>query len=243
MKRLPSVVALAALMSLAMPEPAHAVSGLYLALGLGYGHFTGDQLVVTEQDGPNDLPEYDPDKCCPGHGLAAQFRLGFSIFGFAAPEFGIVGDGFGVGSNDQGGAGFVGGGVRIFPIHFLSLFGLDDKNFIVDGGIGVLFGWSIAGKDFAYTGTFWDVDFHVDFKVASFFSIGVKLDIIIPNYGGFVYTDYKNDKGRCANRGTQDILDNTIDKDDANCVGDSPKTTMLSPQVYLTFHFDPLSSD
>jgi hypothetical protein len=230
-------------LTFAKPEPAHALSGLYLALGVGYGHFTGDQLVVNEQDGPNDLPDYDPDRCCPGHGLAAQFRLGFSIFGFAAPEFGIIGDGFGVGSNEQGGAGFVGGGVRIFPIHFFSLMGLDDASLPIDAGIGVLVGWTIAGKDFAYTGTFWDVDFHLDFKVASFFSVGVKLDVIIPKYGSFVYTDYKNDRGRCADHGTQVIEANTIDKRDANCVGDSPSTTLLSPQVYLTFHFDPLSGD
>jgi hypothetical protein len=241
-KRLPLVLAASVL--LATPESAHALSGLYLSLGVGYGHFTGDQLVVNEQDGPNDQPDYNSETCCPGHGLAAQFRLGFSIFGFAAPEFGIVGDGFGVGSNEQGGAGFVGGGVRIFPIHFFSLIGLDDESLPIDAGIGVLFGWSIAGKDFAYTGTFWDVDFHLDFKLASFFSLGVKLDVIIPKYSAFVYTDYKNDRGRCSDSGTQiDTMSPTIDKRDANCVGDGPSTTLLSPQVYLTFHFDPLSGD
>ena len=240
-KRLP--VVMLALGVVTAPQSAYAVSGLYLSLGLGYGAFTGDQFVVHEADGPNDIPDYDPERCCPGHGLAAQFRLGFSIFGFAGPEFGIVGDGWGVGTSDQGGAGFVGGGIRFFPIHLLSLFGLDDESFPVDGGIGVLFGWAIAGKDFAYEGTFWDVDFHIDFKLASFFSLGVKLDIVLPNYGAFVYTDYKNDRGRCSDNGTQEILANTMDKDDSNCVGDGPKTTLLSPQVYFTFHFDPLSTD
>ena len=243
MKRLP-FVALVATMLIADAQPAHALSGLYLSLGLGYGAFTGDQFVVTErQDVANDQPDYDSERCCPGHGLAAQFRLGFSIFGFAAPEFGIVGDGFGIGGSDTGGVGFVGGGVRIFPIHFFSLMGLDDDSFPIDAGIGVLFGWTIGGKDFAYTGTVWDVDFHIDIKVASFFSIGAKLDIGIPNYGAFVYTDYKNDRGRCANNGTQDLMTPVMDKDDLNCTGDGPKTTFLSPQVYFTFHFDPLSSE
>ncbi len=244
MKRLPLVLLASAALLLVKPEPAHALSGLYLSIGLGYGAFTGDQLVVYEQDGPNDIPKEGRDNgCCPGHGLAAQFRLGYSIFGFAAPEFGIVGDGFGVGTNETGGVGIVGGGVRIFPIHFLSLAGLDDDSFPVDAGIGVLFGWTIAGKDFAYTGTAWDVDFHIDFKLASFFSLGVKLDIGIPNYGAFVYVDYKNDRGRCANNGSQDIAGGVFDKDDANCTGDGPKTTFLSPQLYMTFHFDPLDTD
>ena len=102
---------------------------------------------------------------------------------------------------------------------------------------------TIAGLDFAYTGTVWDVDFHVDFKLASFFSIGVKLDVAIPKYSAFVYTDYKNDRGRCSDDGTQDIAGGIFDKGDANCTGDGPKTTFLSPQVYFTFHFDPLSSE
>ncbi len=242
-KRLPLALLVAAFVLMARPEPAHALSGLYLSLGLGYGTFTGDQFVVHETEGSGDMPDYDPDRCCPGPGLAAQFRLGFSIFGFAAPEFGILGDGWGVGSNGTGGSGFVGGGIRLFPIHFLSLFGLDDSGFPIDGGIGVLFGYAIAGKDFAYTGTFWDVDFHVDFKLASFFSIGVKLDIVLPKYGAFVYTDYKNNRGRCSDNGTQDIPGGVLDKGDANCTGDGPKTTLLSPQIYLTFHFDPLSTD
>jgi hypothetical protein len=235
---------LATVVLLASPEPAHAVSGLYLSLGIGYGTFTGDQFVVYEEDGAGDIPKLGrEDGCCPGHGLAAQFRLGYSIFGFAAPEFGIVGTGFGIGGGETGGVGFVGGGVRIFPIHFFSLFGLDDESFPLDAGIGVLFGWAIGGKDFAYTGTVWDIDFHLDFKLASFFSLGVKLDIGIPNFGAFVYTDYKNDRGRCSNNGTQDIVGGIFDKDDANCVGDGPSTTFLSPQLYLTFHFDPLSGD
>jgi hypothetical protein len=239
-KRLPAVL-LAASVVLTTPQSAYAISGLYLTLGLGYGATTGDELVVHEIPGSADEPDYASETCCPGHGLAAQFRLGFSIFGFAGPEFGIVGNGWNVGQGDQGGAGFVGGGVRIFPIHFFSLAGLDDESLPIDASLGVLFGWTIAGQDFAYTGTFWDVDFVFDFKLASFFSLGVKLDVVIPNYGNFVFTDYKNDRGRCTDSGEH--LGEKADKKDLNCTGDGLKTNIISPQIVLTFHFDPLSSE
>lgn len=241
MKRLVPALVMVCLGLTAAPQDARAVSGLYLALGAGYGNFSGDELVVQELATGGDVPDYG-DNCCPGPSLGVQLRLGFSIFGFAAPEFGFVGQGWGVGGNENGGAGFIGGGVRIFPIKFLSLFGLD-SDLPIDVGLGALFGYSLAGQDFAYTGTFWDVDFHFDFLVTSFMAVGVKLDVILPNYSAFVYTDYKNNRGRCSNSGDQGDLSMIFDKADANCVGDGPSTTVLSPQLYLTFHFDPLSGD
>lgn len=241
MKRLLLALVMVCVGLTATPQEARAVSGLYLALGAGYGHFSGDQLVVHETDGGGDQPDYG-ENCCPGPSLGVQLRLGFSIFGFAAPEFGFVGQGWGVGGNENGGAGFIGGGVRIFPIKFLSLFGLD-SDLPIDIGIGAMFGYSLAGQDFAYTGTFWDVDFHLDFLVTSFMAIGVKLDVILPNYDAFVFTDYKNSKGRCVDGGTHDLMRLPMDKAELNCVGDGPSTTVLSPQLYLTFHFDPLSGD
>jgi hypothetical protein len=227
-----------ALATILVPSSAHALTGFYLSLGIGYGHSTGTQLVVHETDAVGDMPDYQPETCCPGPALGAQFRLGYSIFGFA-PEFAFVGTGWGIGGDGNGGAGFVGGGVRLYPIDIIALFGLE-SDLPIDAALGLSFGYSIAGQDFAYEGWFTDLDFLFDFKPVSFLSIGVKLDLIFPKYGAFVFTDYKNDRGRCSDEGTQDVAGGVFDKADANCVGNGPKTTIISPMLLLTFHFDPL---
>lgn len=226
------------------PQSAEAASGLYLQLGLGYGQFSGTELVTHETANANiaDFPDYNSDTCCPSPGLATQLRLGWSIFGFGGPEFGMVAHGSDLGS-DTGGAGFIGGGVRLYPIKFLGLLGLNDKDFPLDAGIGVMFGYSLVGKDFAYTGTFVDVDFHIEYKLASFLSAGVKFDAIFPTYSDFALTSYKNDRGRCLDVGAQQDIVNQpipINRSDANCAGRGPSTVFISPQVVFTFHFDPL---
>src|SRR5438874_1371250 len=130
----------------ACPRPALAVSGLYGQLGIGYGKFSGNSMITSKTT--NDVPVIG-DGCCPSAGPAAQLRLGYSLFGFGGAEFGILGNGWDIGSN-TGGAGFVGGGLRAFPLQFLSLTGiLDNKDFPIDIGLGAMFGWAIAGKDFA----------------------------------------------------------------------------------------------
>lgn len=234
-----------ALAVLLTPVRADAASGLYLQLGFGYGQFTGSELVTNER--PNmdigDFPDTDPDTCCPSPGLATQLRLGFSLFGFGGPEFGFVGTGWDLGS-DTGGAGFIGGGIRIFPIKFLGLLGLDGDDFPLDAGIGVMFGYSLVGKDFAYTGTAWDIDFHLEYKLLSFLSAGVKIDAVFPSYSDFALTSYKNNRGRCLDEAAQQDLVNQavpIDRDAAVCSGRGPSTTFITPQIVFTFHFDPLS--
>ncbi|MCA9548732.1 MAG: hypothetical protein KC933_01780 [Myxococcales bacterium] len=249
--RWPTLAALGAALWLALalnPTAAEAGSGLYLQLGLGYGSFSGTELVTQEvpggKDGIGDYPDTDSATCCPGPGLATQFRLGWSLFGFGGPEFGLVANGWDLG-NSAGGAGFIGGGIRLFPIKFLGLLGLDDKDFPLDAGIGVMFGYSLVGKDFAYTGTFWDVDLHVEYKLTSFLSAGVKFDAIFPKYGDFALTSYKNNRGRCLDSGAnQDLVNQAvpIDRDAADCAGRGPETTYITPQIVFTFHFDPFDS-
>lgn len=228
------------------PGTAEATSGLYLQLGLGYGQFSGSQLITEEvpggRNGIGDYPDEDADTCCPSPGLATQLRLGFSLFGFGGPEFGIVANGWDLGSN-TGGGGFIGGGVRLFPIKFLGLLGLDDKSFPLVVGLGVMYGYSLVGKDFAYTGTFLDVDINVEYKVASFMSLGLKFDAIFPTYSDFALTSYKNNRGRCLDSGGNQTINEQpvpVDRDSANCSGSGPSTTFISPQFVLTFHFDPL---
>jgi hypothetical protein len=235
-----AAAALVIALSLGTTGAAQAASGLYLQLGIGLGSFTGDELTVQEQPVPGDKPLEGKDGA-PPPGLASQFRLGYSLFGFGGPEFMFVGTGWRIGGDDGGGAGFIGGGVRIFPIKFVGLFiGQDVSDFPIDFGIGLGFGYSLAGQDFAYTGSFVDLDFSIEYAMASFASVGLKLDTIFPSYSDFVYTSYSNDRGRCLNG---DAVQQMTEiggqpKDSLDCAGRGPKTILLSPQVVITFHFD-----
>jgi hypothetical protein len=242
----PALSALIFAAVLLSPSPARAVSGFYGQIGLGYGKVGGSNLYTTKMG--NDLPVTNNDTCCPGAGPAASLRIGYSIFGFGGAEFGIVGNGWDIGSN-PGGAGFVGGGLRAFPLQFISLLSPFDVNdFPIDIGIGGLFGWSILGKDFAYTGTFFDFDIHVEYKLLDWLSAGLKLDVVLPAYGNFVYTSYKNNIGRCLDSGGNQVVNgqpvsdansDVINKNSASCNGSGPGASLVSPQVVFTIHFDP----
>lgn len=227
--------------ALAVPASAEAAAGLYLQLGLGYATYSGTKLVTVEDNSRSgDFPlESNDPACCAEPGLGTQLRLGFSLFGFGGPEFGFIGTGW---SNFSGGAGHIGGGVRLFPLKFLSLTGLDPSDLPIDMGVGLLFGYSLVGQDFAYTGTFWDLDFHIDYKLASFLSAGIKLDLVFGNYDNFAYTSYKNDRGRCLDGVTMDqsgANGGVISKDQSDqCTGSGPSTTLITPQIVFTFHFD-----
>lgn len=225
----------------AIPRPALAVSGLYTMIGLGYGKFNGDDLVVEESGAGNDLPlAPGAEGCCAQGGLAAQFRLGYSLFGFAG-EFGIIAQGWDLGG-DTGGGGIVGGGLRFYPLDILKLGGVDLEEFPLDFGLGVLFGFAQVGKEFSYQGVGIDLDFQVDYKMTSFMSIGAKIDLGLPTFEDFVYTDFKNDEGRCLDGGGHQIVDGANfgkgQKGTLVCNGAGPSATLMSPQLVFTFHFD-----
>lgn len=229
------------LLLLTFPAAGQAASGLYLQLGIGYGAFGGSELVVQEDTSQaGDFPDTDPDRCCPPAGLAGQFNVGFSIFGFGGPEARFAGNGWDLGGQ-SGGAGFAGGGIRLFPIQFFSLVGMDVSDIPIDLGIGAHFGYVITGEDFLYEGTFFDVDFNLEYELASFLSAGVKVDIMMPRYSDFAITSFKNNTGRCLDSGANQDLENQmvpVDRDSANCNGRGPNTTYISPQIVLTFKFD-----
>ena len=220
---------------------AEAHSGLYFGLGFGVGNFSGRELITQETDQGDDQPDMRAETCCPANGLSSELRLGFSIFGFGGPEVGVIGNGWDLGNN-AGGAGFIGGGIRVFPLRFLSLVGLTSEDFPLVFGTGVMYGYTITGKDFAYQGTFLDVDFTLEYRLLSVLSAGVRVDLIFPNYDDFVFTSYKNDRGRCLNTDAEQITqgeqNGVIERSQANCSGRGPKTTFVSPQLVFTFHFD-----
>ena len=229
-----SSLTLAAVLSAA--APAYAKSGLYTGLSFGYGALSGSHLVLTESG--HDVPSTDPLNCCADPGASAEFRLGFSIGGFFAPEFGFVAHGFDLASS-AGGEGFIGGGLRVFPVGLVGLTGLDVKSFPILIGLGGLFGYTVVGKDFAYSGTFFAFDVTGEYIVSELFSIGVRLTIIKPTFGGFAWTDYSGDLGRCLDSsGVMDPMGPILPKSSAVCSGKGPSTLYLSPTLSMTFHFD-----
>lgn len=230
-------------------SPASALAGvdLRLELGGGYGAFTGNELVVTEQSGGGDLPLYG-NGCCPSGLGTVGFRLGVDLFEVAAPEFIFLGGYFNQDGED-GGSGIIGGGVRIYPLGILDLAGLVDLgDFPLSVSLGAGAGYILTGSDFAYEGHAFGFDLTLGYRLASFFSIGAKVDLWLPNYDAFALTSYSGNRGRCLDGGGQQILtggpngDGIVSGDDTGieCPGNGrgPSTTFISPQLFMAFHFE-----
>lgn len=228
---------------------ARAASGFYLDVGGGLAFSNGDDLIVYEDPAQDSVPIRDPDDCCPPLGGAGSFRLGYGIAGYVAPEFTLVGNIFDAG-NDIGGMGFIGGGVRLFPFKFLNLVGLSMDDFPVELGIGNNFGWGVTGRDFLYQGFVHDLDLSLAFRIASFFDIGFRTDFLFTYYDNFVYTDQGTNRGVCLSEsGTfpenyvaqPAPLGDIVIRDQASCSGNGPDANFIIPQIFLSFHWDPLS--
>lgn len=224
---------------LAVAAPAYATSGIYTGLSFGYGAFSGSRLVITD-DG-QDRPVTDSNTCCPEPGIGMEVRLGFDIERIIAPEFVFVGHGWDVGG-DAGGAGYIGGGLRVFPVGLIGLSGLDVKDFqeTISLSFGAALGYTLVGKDFAYSGSFFGLDATAEYMLTDVISLGFRLTVMLPSYGDFAWSDYGGDLGRCL-----DPSGNQVDPDaapqakgSASCAGSGPNTTYISPQLSLTFHFD-----
>jgi hypothetical protein len=224
--------------ALLVPAHAFALNGLYIQLGLGYGKFGGSELIMEEQPSGADLP-LEGEGCCAKGGLGLDLRLGYSFFGIAG-EVGAIGNVWNLGG-DTGGGGFYGGGIRAYPLDIFKLVGAE-LDLPIDLSLGFLIGGAIAGKEFAYTGIGMVVDVEASFELTSFMNIGVKLDVGLPTFGDFAYTDYKNNVGRCLDDSGQQITtgDNfgRVSKENASCNGKGPSSTYLAPQVVATMHFD-----
>lgn len=215
---------------------AAAANGLYTGLSIGYGTFTGNRVII--QDDGADRPITEAGRCCPKGGLEFELRLGYALFGAVAPEFVFVGNGWDIGS-DAGGAGFIGGGLRLYPLGFLTLVDMDTSDFPIDISLGGAFGYAIVGKDFAYTGSFFGMDLTAEYILSEVISIGARLNYILPSYSDFVFTDYEDNLGRCLDAsGGQDPDGPIVQKGSVSCNGSGPSTTFLSPQLVATFHFD-----
>ncbi len=224
---------------IAVAAPAYATSGIYTGLSFGYGAFSGSRLVITD-DG-QDHPLTDSNVCCPEPGIAMEFRLGFDIEKIIAPEFVFAGHGWDLGG-ETGGAGYIGGGLRVFPVGLIGLSGLDVTDFqeVISLSFGAALGYTLVGKDFAYSGSFFGIDATAEYMLTDVVSLGFRLTVMMPSYGDFAWSDYGDDRGRCLDpSGNQvDPLGLAGPKSSASCAGNGPNTTYISPQLSVTFHFD-----
>jgi hypothetical protein len=234
--RLTARVGALALASLVVASPAYAATGLYAGLSLGYGTLSGTELIVSDLGG--DRPNTDPATCCADGGMSTEFRLGYGILGVVAPEFYFGAHAFGFGTK-VGGAGFLGGGLRLFPLGLLDTLGLSTKDIPIDLGIGAVLGYTVTGRDFAYHGMFFGLDFTAEYLVSDVFSLGARFSWIKPTFNAWAYTDYNNSLGRCLDdNAAQDPTTTPIARTSASCSGRGPNTSYISPQLTATFHFD-----
>ncbi|MFO0723170.1 MAG: hypothetical protein U1E65_05270 [Myxococcota bacterium] len=219
----------------ALPTSAFAMDGLYAGLSFGYGSFTGSRLIIT--DNGHDQPVNEAGVCCPKGGIATEFRLGYAIAGIVAPEFAFSAHGWDLGSK-AGGTGFIGGGLRLYPVGLIDKLGLDAKDFPLDISIAGNMGYNLVGKDFAYTGFFFGLDLTAEYIVAEVFSTGIRAGWALPSYAPFAYTDYNNGLGRCLDStGSQDPTVTPFKKGTQSCSGSGPSTSYLTVQLTATFHF------
>lgn len=236
------------MLTLLSASEAQAASGFYLDVAGGFALANGDDLIVYEDPSQDSVPLQDPDDCCAPLGAAGSLRLGFGIFGYIAPEFTVIGDIFDA-SDDLGGMGFIGGGVRLFPFKFLNLVGLSMDAVPLELAVGNNFGWGVTGRDFLYQGFVHDLDLSLAVRVADFFDIGFRTDFMFTYYDNFVYTDEGSNQGVCLSEsGTFPVdyvaqpapVGNIVVRDVANCSGSGPDANFIIPQIFLSFHWDPL---
>ncbi|MBI4817550.1 MAG: hypothetical protein HY791_14915 [Deltaproteobacteria bacterium] len=208
--------------------------GFYTTIGVGFGQLSGDDLIVNELPGPGDLPKVG-EGCCASGGLALSFRMGWTFLHTIGPEFAFLAHGWDLAS-DEGGAGFIGGGIRFLGTGLLRELEVIEPEFPVGFGLGANFGYTIVGKDFAYTGTYLDLDATIDWHATKFLSVGARFDYAIPFYSPFVFTSYSDDRGRCLDGSGKQAAEPAHAKGTPECTGSGPSAGYLSPSLVLTFH-------
>lgn len=233
-------VALLSLVAVGAPTAARAApppAMPYANIGLGYGKLNGNNLIVTETAGDLPVASSDPT-CCPEGGLAFDVRLGVKLFGAFGVEGGVLGNAWSIGGDAGGGAGFAGGGLRLWTLGLVELL-TDPLEFPVDLSFGAMFGYAIVGKDFAYQGSFSALDATLEWKVADIFVLGARLNLVVPSYQDFAYTDFGENRGRCLDSGGRQVITGgVVNRDTASCSGSGPDASLFSPQLVATFLMD-----
>jgi hypothetical protein len=228
--------------------------GLYLELGVGYGLFDTDEVVV----------DYDKN----GGGLgqssfAPTVKLGFNLFGWAGLEAQASGHYWGLGF-DPGGGAYGGGVVRVTPLEVLTYLlpkdfqmwspqgdvGWKDRPF--DLGVSVGGGYTIIGEDFAYQGSYFQWGIDAKFFVTPNFAVGIDLPFRTPAYEPFRYTNFSDGDGLCTDgedafgrsgfryppSQNRNLGDEFSARDVGDCDGDAPAASFFAPSFTIAGVFD-----
>ena len=238
----PFVLLLALGFSVAQTDQANAqnVAYPYISFGNGYGIVDGPAVIVSQRPNSGDFPLASGSPgCCPEGGYAFDLRLGVKILNSFAVEGGVVGQGWNIGDDNRGGTGFGGGGVRLYLLGTMEEF-MGDFDLPIEFSIGSLFGYTIIGKDFAYTGAFAGFDGTLEWFATDFFALAFRINLFTPLYSTFVFTDFDGERGRCLDEAGSNSATNVIHSRGAlDCSsGASPDASFISPQLVLSFYLD-----
>lgn len=221
----------------AYANAASAGDGLYASVGLGTGSFTGSNLITKDPNGSN-VPA-PCATCGPDLGFTFDVRAGFSFLATIAPEVVFVGNT----EKFHDGAGFIGGGLRFYPLGLAQRVMTRSEPLIpFEASIGGSFGYTMLGDGdgFAYTGMFVGVDGTFAYILADFVTLGLRFLFIKPMLDDFIFEDFGGDQGFCLDGSGLPVGTDAPprNKSQAGCSGSGPDTAFLSPQVLVNFHFD-----
>ncbi|HEY4221891.1 MAG TPA: hypothetical protein VGO62_11115 [Myxococcota bacterium] len=207
------VVSSAALISALYSSPALARhGGLYLELAPSWGFYSSTEAVIESgRAGGPDSYNFN----VPTADFVPAIKVGFNLFGWAGAEAHVTGH-YWDPNGDTGGAGYVGGVVRITPLEALSYIIPDDveipslvpsgpvkwKDRPFDLGISFGGGYTITGEDYAYQGGYFQWGFDLKFYVTPNFALGLDFPFRNLLYEPFRYSNYKDHLGYCTDGGS-----------------------------------------
>ena len=181
--------------------------GLYLELAPAWGLYSTEEVIIEE--GNDDFSDY------PVATFVPQLKAGISLFGWAGGEAHIAGHWWDWpdAGGDPGGAGYVGGVVRVIPLEVLSYILPDDvkipslgKDGLVDVtwkdrpfdlGISMGGGYTMVGEDYAYQGSYFQWGFDIKAYITPNFSIGLDFPFRHPAYEPFRWSNFNDQTGFC----------------------------------------------
>ena len=177
--------------------------GLYLEIAPSWGFYSTNEVIIEKGDDSFG-------STVPIATFVPSIKAGFNLFGWAGAEAHITGHYWDI-SGDPGGAGYVGGVVRVTPLEVLSYILPDDvkvpslfppgpvtwKDRPFDLGFSMGGGYTITGEDYAYQGGYFQWGFDLKFYVTPNFAVGLDFPFRHPLYEGFRYSNYSKHVGYC----------------------------------------------
>lgn len=180
--------------------------GLYFELAPSWGFYSSDEVVIEE--GNDDFGKF------PVATFVPALKVGVNLFGWAGAEAHVTGHFWDL-EGDPGGAGYVGGVVRVTPLEVLS-FALPDtvevpslfppgpvtwRNRPFDLGFSMGGGYTLLGEDYAYQGAYFQWGFDVKWFITPNFAIGLDFPFRHLLYQNFRYANFNERSGYCTDGG------------------------------------------